>query len=114
MSRYALRIMGMKKPIYFDTKVERNKFVSKIKGIFIYSTFTVETYKGKCPDCKKQLQLGEMEVNGKIEKIAQCNDCKYWEIITALTFEQVYKKYDGKYGDLVEAYVKLANSEVLD
>lgn len=27
-----------------------------------------------------------------------------------VTFKQVYEHYDGRYGDLVEAYVKVANS----
>lgn len=65
----------MKKPIYFDTIEDRNSYISKIKGIFIYSTFT-----------KK-------------------------EVLTKVKFEDIYKKYDGKYGDLVEAYVKLANKQ---
>jgi len=73
MKRYGLTIMGMKKPIYFDTIGERNKFVSGIKGIFTYSTFT--------------------------------------KVLTMVKFEDIYKKYDGKYGDLVEAYVKLANKQ---
>ena len=75
MIRYALTIMGMKKPIYFDTIGDRNNFISKIKGIFTYSTFT-----------KK-------------------------EATTRVKFEDIYKKYDGKYGDLVEAYVKLSNKK---
>lgn len=82
MGKYGLTLMGMKNPIYFNDKKDRKQVIDKIKNVFTYSTFTVDTHKlGKCPDCKKRLQLGEMEIDGKMRKIAQCEDCKYWEII---------------------------------
>jgi hypothetical protein len=82
MKKYGLFIMGHKKPLYFDSIQERNKHISTIKGVYTYSTFSVTRYEpDKCPYCKKQMKFGEIDVDGNLEKIQQCEDCKYWEII---------------------------------